>query len=248
MPGSFVSTAPSRSAACAVPSATVVAPADCDIPPKPCTATRSACEAVLSSAFRIGQSAMPSEPSRMRSVSRVGERPSPIEVVAREGDRAGDAAARDRVVDEQAELAPVAVAEPADARRQPGELNGLARRGDPVGDRLALEVLEDELVDLVDVLRVARDRKPAERADALAEERPDIALGEHAHLERVLDAHQLRTRPQAVAVLEHLRPAPLELEHRADVVDQRGIGAADQLIPVAARSSSHSAAVMPRGT
>ena len=40
-----------------------------------------------------------------------------VEVVARERDRARDAAARDRVVDEQAELAAVAVAEPADARR-----------------------------------------------------------------------------------------------------------------------------------
>ena len=129
-PGSFVSTAPSRSAACAVPSATVVAPADCAWPPKPCTATRSACEAVFSSAFRIGQSAMPSEPSRMRSVSRTGRgHRARVEVVARERDRARDAAARDRVVDEQAELAAVAVAQPADARRQPRELHGLARGG-----------------------------------------------------------------------------------------------------------------------
>ena len=104
---------------------------------------------------------------------------------------------------------------------------------DPVGDRLALEVLEDDLVDLVDVLRVAGDREPAERADALAEERTDVALREHAHLEGVLDAQQLGARPQAVAVLEDLRPAPLELEHRADVVDQRGVGAADQLLAVA---------------
>ena len=70
--------------------------------------------------------------------------------------------------------------------------------------------------------------------DALAEERPDVALGEDAHLERVRHAEQLGARTQAVAVLEDLRPAALELEHRADVVDQRGVGAADQLVAVAA--------------
>ena len=205
------------------------------MPPKPCTATRSACEAVLSSAFRMGQSATPSEPSRMRSVSRVGAVTEPESRWSRVnaiGPR--DAAARHGVVDEQAELAAVAVAEPADARGQAGELHGLARGGDPVRDRLAREVLEDDVVDGVDVVRVAGDREPAERADALAEERPDVALGEHAHVEGVLDAEQLRARAQAVAVLEHLGAAALELEHRADVVDERGVGAPDQLVAIAA--------------
>ena len=235
MPGSFVSTAPSRSAACAEPSAIVVAPADCGL----------AAEAV--DGHEVGVRGGVEERVQDRPVGDAvgavehalglahGRRDrARVEVVARERDRAGDAAARDRLVDEQAELAAVAVAEPADARGQARELHGLARGRDPVRDRLAREVLEDDVVDRVDVLRVARDREPAERADALAEERPDVALREDAHVEGVADAEHLGARAQAVAVLEDLGAAPLELEHGADVVDQRGVGAADQLVAVAA--------------
>src|SRR3954465_13226624 len=110
------------------------------------------------------------------------------------------------------------------ARRQARELGGVVPGRDPVGDRLTGELLEDDLVDLVDVLRVARDREPAEGTDAFAEERPDVALGEDPDLERVLDAQQLGASPQAVAVFEDLRAAALELQQRADVVDQRGVG------------------------
>src|SRR4029079_688885 len=115
-----------------------------------------------------------------------------VGMVARERDGARDATARDRIIDEQTEPTPVARAQPADACWQARELHGLARSGNPVGDRIAFEVLEDERVDLVDVLRIAGDRQPAERADALAEERPDVALGEPADVAGAPDAEHLR--------------------------------------------------------
>ncbi len=46
-------------------------------PPPLCTATRSAPAAVFTSAFRMGQSAIASLPSRMPSVSRYGDATDP---------------------------------------------------------------------------------------------------------------------------------------------------------------------------
>ena len=81
VPGSVVSTRSSRSAASSVPSATTTMPAWIELPmptPPPwCTLTHVAPAATLSRAFRIGQSAIASEPSRIASVSRYGEATEP---------------------------------------------------------------------------------------------------------------------------------------------------------------------------
>src|SRR5512146_1107580 len=82
MPGSLVSTRSSRRRAAAVPSATVTWPACRELPmptPPPWWKdTQDAPEAVLSKAFRIGQSAIASDPSRMPSVSRNGDATLPV--------------------------------------------------------------------------------------------------------------------------------------------------------------------------
>src|SRR5919108_34433 len=71
MPGSVVSTRSSRSAASLVPSATTTIPAwialPIPTPPPWCTLTQVAPAATLTSAFRIGQSAIASEPSGLAS-------------------------------------------------------------------------------------------------------------------------------------------------------------------------------------
>ena len=76
-----MSTRSSRSAASSVPSATTTMPAWIELPmptPPPWwTLTHVAPAAVFSSAFRIGQSAIASEPSRIASVSRYGEATEP---------------------------------------------------------------------------------------------------------------------------------------------------------------------------
>src|SRR5205814_192145 len=81
VPGSVVSTRSSRSAISSVPSATTTIPAWSEFPiptPPPWwTLTQVAPAATFSSAFRIGQSPIASEPSRIASVSRYGEATDP---------------------------------------------------------------------------------------------------------------------------------------------------------------------------
>src|SRR5206468_8011095 len=76
-PGSFVSTRSSRRPADGVPSATLTCPAWSEFPmptPPPWwNETHAAPDAVLSSALRIAQSAIASEPSFMASVPRNGD-------------------------------------------------------------------------------------------------------------------------------------------------------------------------------
>ena len=112
---------------------------------------------------------MASEPSRMPSVSRLGEATEPaVEVVAADHDGRADLAGGDELVEAQAGLGALAVAEPADARRQPLERHAFLRHSDPARERLVLrEQLEHGLVGAADVRRIARQRDPAERALAL---------------------------------------------------------------------------------
>jgi len=81
IPGSLVSTRSRRFAAASVPSATTTIPAWSELPmptPPPWwKLTQLAPAAVLTSALRMGQSAIASEPSFMASVSRFGEATEP---------------------------------------------------------------------------------------------------------------------------------------------------------------------------
>ena len=82
MPGSLVRTRSNRRAAAGVPSATITCPACRELPiptPPPLwNETHEAPEAVFSSALRIAQSAIASEPSRIASVSRNGDATDPV--------------------------------------------------------------------------------------------------------------------------------------------------------------------------
>ncbi len=76
--------------------------------------------------------------------------------------------------------------DPADPRGQALELDLLARHVEPV---VEVRVVGDQLlhlgVGLVDVLGIARERRPAERADAAAEQRADIGGHEAGKVEGV---------------------------------------------------------------
>ena len=159
LPGSLVSTRSSFSAASAVPSATVTCPAWMErpipTPPPWWIETHEAPEAVLSSAFKSGQSAMASEPSRMPSVSRYGEatdpqsrwsRPITIGALQR--------AVGDHVVEAQSQPVALAVAEPADPRRQALEVHPFAGHPDPAAERLVVRELGEHRL-------VGRPRCPA---------------------------------------------------------------------------------------
>src|SRR6185436_17055114 len=112
VPGSVVSTRSRRSAIASVPSATTTIPAWIELPiptPPPWwTLTHVAPAATLTSAFRIGQSAIASDHDRR------GHRPGANELV--------DGTPRFRAI---------AVAEPADPRREPLERHASRRQREP---------------------------------------------------------------------------------------------------------------------
>ena len=150
----------------------------------------------LSSALSSGQSDTASEPSRIASVSRFGRRDrAGIEMIAADHDRRLQFAARDHLVEREAEPVALAEADPADARRQALEVDALARHVEPV---VQMRVVGQQFlhlgVGLVDVFRIARQRGPAERPDAAAEQRADIGRHEAREVERV----RARLRPCAI--------------------------------------------------
>ena len=125
--------------------------------------THDAPLATLSSALRIGQSAIASLPSCIASVSRNGDATLPVSRWSRPitiGAR--QLAARDEVVERDAESRALALAQPADARRQPLELDPLARERDPAPQVLVVrKQLEHQLVGARDVARDRRRARPS---------------------------------------------------------------------------------------
>ena len=173
-----------------------------------------------------------------------------VEVVAADHDRRLELAAAHHLVEAQPEPVALAVAEPADPRRQSLEGDPLARLRHPAREPLVVgELLEHRAVGRRDVGPVARQRDPAERALALAEQRPDVGGHEAGVGERALEAAEPRLRAQAVAVVEDLgarrrgsRPSP-----RSGRRSPRASGAGTRR-GRRARSASASSSVMRFGT
>ena len=97
----------------------------------------------------------------------------------------------------------IAEADPADARRHALERDALARHVEPVMQvRVAGRELLHLGVGLVNILRIAGQRCPAERADAAAEQRADIGRHEPREGEGVLQPLVLGDLADVVAVIE----------------------------------------------
>ena len=138
---------------------------------------------------------------------------------------------RDQVVERQPGLVALAVAEPADPGRQPLERDPLLRAAHPLLQPVVVgEQVHHGLVGGGDVLRVARQRRPAERALALAEQRPDVGRHEAGELEGPLVAALPGLVADRVAVVEDLGAGVLELDHRLDVLGHRGAGPVGELL------------------
>ena len=114
---------------------------------------------------------------------------------------------RDHLVEGQPQAMPLSQADPADARRQALEMNLRARHVEPV---MQMRIVGNQFLDLgvglVDVLRVARERHPAERSDAAAEQRPDVLRHEAREIEGSRDARIERDLADVVAVVEYRQP------------------------------------------
>lgn len=161
-------------------------------------------------------------------------------MVAADHDRRGEFAGRHHVVEALAGLVALALAEPADPRRQALEVHLLLRQLDPAVQRLVLgEEVEDGLVGLGDVLRVAGERRPAEWALALAEQRPDVRGDEPGEGEGPVVARQPGLAADRVAVVEDLGAGVHEADHCLDVPGHRLARAPGELGRLGGRVVGH---------
>ena len=103
----------------------------------------------------------------------------------------------------------------------------LGERDPAVQPRIIRELLERRPVRGEDVLRVSRQRDPAERTLAHAEQGPDVGRDEARVREgaRVVEAALLRLATQVVAVVEEHGAALAHRQQRLDVPRHRLAGA-----------------------
>jgi hypothetical protein len=112
----------------------------------------------------------------------------------------------------------LAMAQPADARRQSLEVHALAGQADPARDVLLVaEQLEDGVVGARDIGWVAGQGDPAKRALALTEQRADVGGHEARVGEGVGVAVGGGQAAQRVAVVERLCAGGLQRAHRIHV-------------------------------
>ena len=149
-------------------------------------------------------------------------------MITADHDRRGQLAAAHHFVERQAQLGTLAQADPADTCRQALEADALAGHVQPV---VQVGIVRDQFFDfgvgLVDVLRVAGQRRPTERADATAEQWADVSRYETWEVERVFHALFLGHLADVVAVVEGRDALLLEFEHGFDVDGHRLLGGLD---------------------
>jgi len=105
-------------------------------------------------------------------------------VIATDDQRRLHLAGANQLVERQADLGAIAVAEPADARRQPLELDALAGELEPAAEiGVVRHDLEHGGIGDGDVLGIARKSDPAEGPLPFAEERPQVERHEAHDLE-----------------------------------------------------------------
>ncbi len=101
---------------------------------------------------------------RFRLPVRGGDR-SRVEMIAANDDRGSQSAGSNELVEEDARPIALPIAEPANPRREPLEGDPLLRQRDPASQCLVFgEELEERGVRLEDVLRIAGESGPPERA------------------------------------------------------------------------------------
>ena len=132
-------------------------------------------------------------PHRLRLAVRRCDRPG-VQVVPTDHDRRRDSPDADERVDREPALRAVAVAEPADPRRQPLERDPLRTpaRATAGGARRRERASAARLSIDRDVRRITGEHRPPERPDAAAEERPDVGRDEARVCERVPQARRHR--------------------------------------------------------
>ena len=127
-----------------------------------------------------------------------------------------------KVVEDEAHLVALFISEPAYSRRKPLEMDVLPRLLNPVNELFVIrKCFHDGFIGNINVFRVAAQCGPAERPLPFAEERADKFRDEAGNIERVSDTMGLGFAAYVVSVVESHRPLALEVQHRADVQDNR---------------------------
>ena len=170
--------------------------------------THEAPAAVLTSAFKSGQSAIASDPSSHRLGLPVGRRHrAGVEMVAADHDRRSELAGAHHLVEAQPQPLALAIAGPADPRRQPLICDPLAGQPDPaLQGGIAGDLLEHRAVGRLDVGLLARQRHPAKRALSLAEQGPDV--GGQRSRDRRRPARSRRAEPRRAGCFRSRTPPP----------------------------------------
>src|SRR5216110_395258 len=95
----------------------------------------------------------------------------------------------DESIEQQSRAMTFAVSKPADARRQSLKFDALLRHANPTMQwRVIREKLENRFVGHEQIVRIARQHRPAERTFSFAEKRTNEKRNEAADFERVLHA------------------------------------------------------------
>src|SRR6516165_11013926 len=96
------------------------------------------------------------------------------------------------------------MAEPSDAGGKPLEGNPLACELHPVGnDMIRAELDEQQIIDLADVVRIARQRNPAKWTDCAREQWPQEGLCKDWDIKGVLYPAGPRLRADQISIVEH---------------------------------------------
>ncbi|RMU34474.1 hypothetical protein ALP30_01526 [Pseudomonas syringae pv. primulae] len=160
-------------------------------------------------------------------------------MVAADHHRCRQLAAADHFVERQAQLGALTQTDPADTRGQALKTDALAGHVQPV---MQVIVVRDQLFDLgvglVDVLRITRQRGPAERPDATAEQRADVGRNETGEVEGIGDADFFGHLANVVAVVEGRNAGLLERQHGFDVLGHRLLGGLDHFGRLAHRTGA----------
>ena len=141
-----------------------------------------------------------------------------IQMIAANHDRRLELAAAHQAVHRQAKLGPLAVAQPADARRQALEADAPAGQRQPAGQRLIVrEEFGGQAVGAVNVLRIAGERHPTKGTAAFAEQRSNVLGHEARNIVGAFHARLPGLGADVVAVIEGHGAPLLQREHGFDV-------------------------------
>ena len=136
-------------------------------------------------------------------------------MVAPNHNRGFQAAVAHHFVERQSQFVADAQTDPADARRQPLKGDPFPRHIQPVVQVAVLgQQLFDLLIGLVDILRIPRKRRPAERPDATTKQRSDIGGHKPWEVKGIFQSFVQCHLANIIAVIQRWHSGVPEIKHR----------------------------------